>query len=318
MKAITLKTNGGIENLTLAEISTPAIQQDEVLVKVKAIGINPVDAFVRQNPEGFQFFLKPKAGEDTYILGWDISGTVVKVGDKVTEFKEGDDVFGMVNFAGHGKAYAEYVAAPSSHLAIKPRNISYDEAAAATLAALTAYQALVTHAKIKKGEKVLIHAAAGGVGHYAVQIAKHLGAYVIGTASESKREFVFNLGADEVIDYTKEKFEDRVKDLDVVIDSIYGNHILRSIDAVKAGGRVISLLAFIDGKVAEKVNEKGVYAQRMVVTSNGMDIREIAKFLENGAVKSHISSKYSFSDLPKAHQEIEKGKTVGKIVVSLP
>ncbi len=232
MKAITLKENGGVENLILSEIETPSIRNDEVLVSVKAISINPVDASARQNKQTVQAILKPKNAEEVIILGWDISGIVVEAGADVKEFKKGDDVFGMVNFIGQGKAYAEFVAAPANQLAIKPENISYEEAAAATLAALTAWQALVNICKIKNGDKVLIHAAAGGVGHYAVQIAKSFGAYVVGTASTNNRNFVLHLGADEFIDYTSENFEDKIKDADIVIDSISRERSFASISGV--------------------------------------------------------------------------------------
>ena len=317
MKAITLKNPGGIENLMISEIPIPKIQSNEVLVKVKAISINPVDTAVRKNEGALRSILNPKNGEDTFILGWDISGTITETGSDVSEFKEGDDVFGMVNFSGQGKAYAEYVAAPAAHLALKPNNISHEEAAAATLAALTAWQGLVTYANIKKGDKVLIHAAGGGVGHYAVQIAKHFGAHVIGTGSSSKRDFVQKLGANEFIDYTKEKFEDKVNDADIVFDSIPGDHLLRSLDAVKKGGRVISIKASFEGEIADKAKEKSLFTQRMMVRSNGEDMKQIAELLEDGSIHSHISKKFRFNDLPKAHQEIETGKTEGKIVVVL-
>ncbi len=317
MKAIILKQVGGIENLTLAELPTPSIQANEVLVQVKAIGINPVDNFVRQNQFGVDNFLKPAPGEDTYVLGWDISGTVIETGSAVNTFKKGDEVFGMVNFPGHGKAYAQYVAAPASHLALKPANVSHEEAAAATLAALTAWQALVTYAKVQRGDKVLIHAAAGGVGHYAVQIAKHFGAYVIGTASLANRGFVQELGADEFIDYSAEKFEDRVKDADVVLDSIYGDHVLRSLEAVKKGGRLITLLAFIEGNIAQKVQEKEVFAHRLGVSSNGQDMQQIAQLMQDRHLRSYISETYPFTELPKAHQQVATGKTRGKIVVTV-
>jgi NADPH:quinone reductase-like Zn-dependent oxidoreductase len=316
MKAITLKQTGGIENLTLSEVATPKIQRNEVLVNVKSVGINPVDAFVRKFDQALQGYLKPD-GQETIIIGWDIAGTVVEIGENVKNFKVGDDVFGMVNFQGHGKAYAEYVAAPAEHLAKKPANISFDEASAATLAALTAWQSLVTYAKVKKGDKVLIHAAAGGVGHYAVQIAKHFGAYVIGTASAPNKKFVLDLGADEFIDYTSEKFEEKVKDADIVIDSIFGNHVLRSLDAVKDGGRVITLLTYFEGEIEDKAKKKNLFTHRLGVKSNGDDMKEIAALLESGAIRSHISAKFPFKDLPKAHQQIETGKTVGKIVVNL-
>jgi NADPH:quinone reductase-like Zn-dependent oxidoreductase len=316
MKAYTLKENGGIEKLKLSEIKVPNISADEVLVKVKAISINPVDAFVRQNEASLRGILKPGKDEDTFILGWDVSGIIEEVGSKITEFKKGDEVFGMINFPGNGKAYAEYIAAPANQLALKPENISFEEAAAATLTALTAWQALVTHAKIKKGDKVLIHAAAGGVGHYAIQIAKYFGAYAIGNASTAKKDFVLGLGADEFIDYTKEKFEDKIKDADIVLESLPGSeHLLRSIEATKNGGRIISIKSSFEGELTEKAKQKNLFTYRLLVSSNGNDMKQIAKLLEEGKIHSHISTRYKFEDLPKAHQQMETGKTFGKIVV---
>ncbi|MDR6806345.1 NADPH:quinone reductase-like Zn-dependent oxidoreductase [Dyadobacter sp. BE34] len=318
MKAITLASNGGTENLIFTEIPTPAIKENEVLVRVKAIGINPVDAFVRTHPFALEMFLQPQPGEPV-IIGWDISGVVEALGKAVTQWKPGDEVFGMVNFRGHGKAYAEYVAAPADQLALKPGNISHEEAAAATLAALTAWQALVTYGKVKTGEKVLIHRAGGGVGHYAVQIAKHFGAYVIGTGSAAKKDFILGLGADEFIDYTATQFEDIVQDADIVIDSLFGDHIFRSLDAVKEGGRLIALLVpFTDEKLIQKVRAKKVYAHTLNVSSSGEDMGRVAALLRSGEVRSHVSATYAFEDITKAHDEIETGKTIGKIVVSLP
>lgn len=316
MQAITLKQNGGTENLVHTEVNIPQIQPHEVLVQVKAISINPVDAFARGNPHGLTHFVKPEA-EETIILGWDISGIVSGTGANVTNLKKGDRVFGMINFPGHGKAYAEYVAAPADQVTLKPDNISHAEAAAATLAALTAWQSLVTYAKVQPGEKVLIHAAAGGVGHYAVQLAKHLGAYVIGTASATNHDFVIGLGADECIDYTTQKFEDKVNNADVVLDSVYGDHTLRSLAVVKPGGRLISLLTPIEGKIAEKAKEKNVFAHTLGVVSNGEDMQHIAALLQDGRLRSHISKNYAFQELPKAHEQIETHKTRGKIVVNI-
>ena len=221
----------------------------------------------------------------------------------------------MVNFAGNGKAYAEYVAAPAAHLTIKPANITHEEAAAATLAALTAWQALVKHAKVKGGEKVLIHAAAGGVGHYAVQIAKYFGAYIIGTASPANRDFLYELGIDEFIDYKSEKFEDKVKDADVVIDSIGGDHLLRSIESLKIGGRLICIKGAIEKNVQEKADEKCLILHRQMVRSNGDDMKHIAQLLEEGQLVSYIFKTYHFDEISKAHQQIETRKTRGKIVV---
>ena len=316
MKAFTLKKNGGIENLELSEIDKPEINDDEVLIKVKAISINPIDTLVRQNRSTLLRILTPGKDEDPHILGWDVSGVIEKAGNKVAEFQKGDEVFGMINFPGHGKAYAEYVAAPEKHIALKPDNISFEDAAAATLAALTAWQGLVTHAKIKKGDKVLIHAAGGGVGHFAIQIARSFGAYVIGTGSSSKKDFILKLGADEFIDYTKQKFEETINDADIVLDSIpEKEHLLRSIAAVKKGGTLISIKSYFEGKIAEKAKEKGLYTDRILVNSNGNDIKQIARLLAEEKLHSHISERYKFEDLPKAHQQIETGKTSGKVVV---
>jgi NADPH:quinone reductase-like Zn-dependent oxidoreductase len=317
MKAITISENGGIENLIFSEVPQPVIGPKEVLVAVKAIGINPVDAFVRMYPDALRNYVKPVEGKPV-IIGWDISGTVVEAGAEVSQFQIGDEVFGMVNFPGPGSAYAEYVASPAAHLALKPANITHEEAAAASLAAITAWQALVTYAKLQKGEKILIHAAAGGVGHYAVQLAKHFGAYVVATGSAGKKGFILGLGADEFIDYKAEKFEDKVQDADVVLDSLFGDHVFRSVDAAKQGGRVISLLTFFtDEKLIQKVKDKNLYVHRVSVTSSGEDVGELAKLLADGSIRSHISHTFSFSDLPKAHTEIGKGSTVGKIVVTI-
>ena len=233
MKAIEIKNGGGVENLVDTQIEIPTVSEGEVLIKVKAISINPVDYKARESEGMLNAVLGP---EKPWILGWDISGKVEALGENVTGYKVGDSVFGMINFPGHGKAYAEYVAAPITHIAKKPENVTDEEAAAATLAALTAWQAIVTNAKIKKGDRVLIHGAAGGVGHYAVQFAKHLGAYVIGTASARNREFVLGLGADEFIDYQTQSFENEVSNLDFVFD-LFGDAIFdKSVQTVKKGG----------------------------------------------------------------------------------
>ncbi|GAB3504974.1 NADP-dependent oxidoreductase [Spirosoma knui] len=319
MKAIILKEAGGVENLIVTELARPTIHDDEVLIQTKAISINPIDAVVRNNTEFLKFMLKLEEGEQPVILGWDISGVVVAVGSHVTRFNVGDEVFGGIKFPGHGKGYAEYVAAPTSQLAFKPKNISHQESAAASMAALTAYQSLVKYAHVKTDDKVLIHAAAGGVGHYAVQIAKHLGAYVIGTASAANKDFLLQLGVDEFIDYKTQKFEHIVTDADVVVDSVTmdGAHIERSLKALKNGGRLISLLAFFDEVFIEKMKAKNVYGHRLSVRSNGDDMNVLAQWLEQGVLKSHVSKLYSFEQLAKAHSQIETGKTKGKIVVKL-
>lgn len=316
MKAVTLIKNGDVENFVIKELARPIPQPGEVLIQTKALSVNPVDNFVRAYSQAMEIYLQPVPGEDI-VIGWDVAGIVTETGKDVRDFKKGDEVFGLVKFPGNGKGYAEYVTAPADQLALKPSSISFEEAATATLAALTAWQSLVTYGKVQKGEKVLIHAASGGVGHYAVQIAKYLGAYVIGTASGVNREFVLSLGADEFIDYTKEKFEEKVKDADLVLDSIPGDHVLRSLDAVRPGGRVITLLTFFEGPIAEKARIKDIFTHRLNVVSNGGDQRHIAGLLEKGGLRSRISETFSFDEMGKAHQQIATGRTRGKIVVKV-
>jgi NADPH:quinone reductase-like Zn-dependent oxidoreductase len=313
MKAIILKGFGGVENLIKTDIPVPNVFDNEVLVKVKAIGINPVDIKTRSG--------KALAGRlkefNPIILGWDISGIITETGRSVTSFKNGDEVFGMVNFPGHGKAYAEYVAAPETHLALKPANISHEDAAAASLAALTAWQILKEKAKIKSGDKVLIHAAAGGVGHYAVQMSKYLGAYVVGTASGKNRDFIVSLGASEHIDYEKQRFEDVLNDLDFVLDAIGGDYIDRSLKVLKPGGTIISIPSGASANIAEKAKVKGLNGYPFSVQSNGKNMKEISDLLQKGIVKSYISKTFPFDEIQLAHLQIETRNTKGKVVLTL-
>jgi NADPH:quinone reductase-like Zn-dependent oxidoreductase len=313
MKTIIVKNYGGPEVLEQAELPKPVISSQEILVQVKALSINPVDVKTRAGKAMINYFKNISPA----IIGWDISGVVAEIGAGVTDFRTGDEVFSMVNFPGYGKAYAEFVAAPASHFAHKPKNISHEEAAAATLAALTAWQGIVQHAKIVKGQRVLIHAASGGVGHYAVQIAKHFGAYVIGISSGANRDFVLNLGADEHIDYQTTKFETIVKDVDIVFDSLGAENVERSISSVKKGGTIISILGGFNEANAAKANEKGVGGASILVQSNGTDLADIAKLLESGKIKSYISDVFSFDDMKLAHEKVETNKTQGKVVVKL-
>jgi NADPH:quinone reductase-like Zn-dependent oxidoreductase len=313
MKAIILKGAGGVENLIMADIPLPVISDNEVIVKVKAIGINPIDIKTRKG-KGLWGILKEF---DPVILGWDISGIITETGKKVTTFKKGDEVFGMINFPGHGKGYAEYVSAPETHLALKPSNISHEEAAGASLAALTAWQVLKYKAGIKTGNKVLIHSAAGGVGHYAVQMAKHLGAWVAGTASAKNKDFVMNLGADQHIDYERQKFEDLLHDLDFVLDTIGGEYSYRSFKVLKPGGTIICIPSGTSEDITEKAGEIGLIGSHFRVQANGDNMKEISYLLENGIVKSYISRTLAFDEIQDAHLQIETRRTLGKIVITV-
>ena len=313
MKAIVIEKTGGVENFIYKNVDQPIPNQNEVLVAVKAIGINPVDYKVRL----IEDVLHMICGEGyPAILGWDIAGQVVAVGDKVSQFEIGDDVFGMVNFPGRGNAYAEYVAAPETHLAKMAKNVSYEISAAATLAALTALQVLKD--KVSPGDRVLIHAGSGGVGHYAIQIAKHLGAHVTTTSSAKNRDFVLSLGADEHIDYREQAFEDVLMDIDFVLDGLGDETLLKSLKVVKDGGSIISLPTpqFSDEIVAE-AKRRNINVSFLMVASNGDDMAILKDYLENGIVKPHVSNVFSFDEMGKAHLQLESGRTVGKVVVKV-
>lgn len=315
MKAFILKEAGSIENLQLTEIEKPTIKADEVLVKVVSISINPVDVKARTYDGVLQWIF---GEERPVILGWDISGTVVETGNAVTDFVIGDEVFGMVNFFGKGNAYAEYVASPASHLGLKPKNTSHQQAAAATMVAITAYQSLVDVAKIKKNDKVLIHAASGGVGHFAVQIAKYFGAYVIGTSSSKNKDFVLSLGADEHLDYNKENFIGKLSDFDIVLDTIQGETLLSSIAIVKPNGIIVTLPSpEISQEIKDKALEKQINIEFMMVASKNETINAIAHLLEIEAIKSNIHKMFPFEEVGKAHLEVETNRVIGKVVVTL-
>lgn len=313
MKAYILNQAGGVENLVLSEVERPEPKADEVLVEVKAISINPVDVKTRAAKEVLDMIV---GVEPPVILGWDIAGKVAAVGKDVAQLAPGDDVFGMVNFPGEGRAYAEYVAAPASQLAKMPAGMSYEEAAATTLAALTALQAL--QPRVKKGDRVLIHAGSGGVGHFAIQIAKHIGAHVISTSSAKNREFVMGLGADEHIDYRQQGFEQVVSDIDFVLDGV-GEEVLKdSLKVVKDGGQIISLPSpDFPEEVKDYAQKHDVDVSFILVQSSGSDMNALKDMLEDGELKPHVSKVYAFEDMAAAHVQIESGRTVGKVIVKI-
>jgi NADPH:quinone reductase-like Zn-dependent oxidoreductase len=311
MKVILLSEPGEAPNLVYTDIPRPVAGNGEVLVRVKAISINPVDAKTRAG-KGLYGRLKQLS---PLILGWDLAGVVEETGPGVTRFREGDEVFGMVNFPGHGQAYAAYVAAPESHLAHKPANISFEHAAASTLAALTAWQAFTRHGKLLAGQRVLIHAAAGGVGHFAVQIARYLGAHVIGTSSAENKDFVLALGAHEHVDYRSAPFEEAVQEVDFVLDTIGGDSIDRSLKVVRTGGTLISIPSGLNEHVTAKAKEKGVNGFFFLVDSNGQEMEQLAHLLETGIIRPFVSKIYQFSEMQEAHRQQESGRTKGKIVI---
>ncbi|MFD9733773.1 NADP-dependent oxidoreductase [Umezawaea sp. NPDC059074] len=312
MKAITQQTFGGPEVLVVSEVDRPTPIQTEVLVRVHAAGVNPVDWKSRAGG-GMAGVL----GDPPFILGWDVSGVVEEVGFGVTTVKPGDEVYGMPWFPRAASAYAEYVTAPSRHFALKPANISHVEAAALPLAVLTAWQALVDTAHVSAGQRVLVHAAAGGVGHLAVQIAKAKGAYVIGTASAGKHEFLKSIGADEVVDYTAVRFEDVVSDVDVVIDLVGGDNAIRSVGVLKPGGILVAVPSGLQEGVAEAAAKAGVRSSAFLVEPDGAALTEIAGLVADGKIKVRIEAVLPLEDAGKAHELGEAGRSTGKIVLSV-
>lgn len=313
MKAVVLTEPGGAENLELQEVKKSQPKSDEVLVQVHALSINPVDIKTRK---GGALYGSMKE-QPPVILGWDISGVVTAVGSEVGQFKEGDAVFGMVNFPGHGRAYAEYVAAPAAHLALKPSSVTHAQAAATTLAALTAWQVLFEQADLQKGQHVLVHAAAGGVGHFAVQLAKHYGAQVSGTASDSNARFLQEIGADRHIDYTTQKFYEELKGVDVVLDPIGGETTAESLQVLRPGGVLVSIVGGVKDPLKPEIEERKVLAKNYLVHSSGTDMESLAALLQDGVLKPYISHHFTFEDIARAHGQIETGKTRGKVVVVL-
>lgn len=314
MKAIVLEKAGSPENLLIKEIEQPVVKNNEVLVETKSIGMNPVDFKIRTAEPGLNMMY----GEQRpVILGWDISGVVAKVGSDVSKFKAGDKVFGMVNFPGNGAAYAEYVASPEDHLTKIPDNISFEQAAATTLAALTALQVLET--RVKKGDRVLIHAGSGGVGHYAIQIAKNIGAYVITTSSAKNKDFTLSLGADEHIDYRSQAFEEVLTDIDFVLDGMGGDILHKSVKVLKKGGEVLSLPTPppVIEEAQKEADKVGAKVTSLLVQSNGKDMETLAELLASGDLKAHVSKTFAFEDMGKAHEQLESGRTVGKVVVNI-
>ncbi|MQY28955.1 NADP-dependent oxidoreductase [Nocardia aurantia] len=311
MRAIGQDALGGPEVLHEIRLPVPKPGPSEILVRVRATALNPTD-WAHRARAGLFLPAPP------YVLGWDVSGVVAATGVGVTLFRPGDEVFGMLPYPhGHGAA-AEYVVGPTRAFARKPRNLDHAQAAAIPLAALTARQALVDTADLQAGQRILIHAAAGGVGHFAVQIAKSLGAYVIGTASAANHEFLRGIGADEVIDYRTVDFADTVHDVDVVLDAIDIENAIRSIATLRPGGLVVTLRARDDGgKLREAAERAGKRAETLLVEADHAGMAALTDLAESGALRPTIAGVYPLSEAAKAHALGETGRTVGKLVLTV-
>ncbi|MET9568429.1 NADP-dependent oxidoreductase [Streptomyces virginiae] len=306
MRAIVVNEWGGPENLVEREIERPEPGLGEVLVRVHAAGVNPVDWKTRASGALI-------AWGETPIVGWDVSGTVEAVGPGVTLYAPGDEVYGMPHFPRQAGGYAEYVAAPARHFARKPASLDHVQAAALPLAALTAWQALVDTAGITAGQRVLVHAAAGGVGHLAVQIAKARGAYVIGTASAAKHDVLRELGADELIDYRSVDFAEAVSDVDVVLDALGGETAERSLKVLKPGGHLVSL----PGPDSVPADADRVNASWVLVDPDLKGLEAIADLADKGLLKPLVETVLPLAQAARAHEIGEQGRTTGKIVLTV-
>lgn len=307
MRAISQDVLGGPEVLREVETERPAPKPNQVLVRVRAAGVNPTD-WKHRATGGF-------LGEPPFVLGWDVSGVVEAVGIGVVAFTPGDEVFGMLPYPyGHG-SHAEYVIAPVRALARKPAGVDHTQAGALPLVSLTAWQALTEHADLRPGQRVLIHAAAGGVGHVAVQIAKARGAYVIGTASAGKHEFLREIGVDEAVDYRETDFTEAVKDVDVVLDTIGGDNALRSLRVLRPGGVLVSILPGGSDDLYEEAGRLGVRALRMLVDADRSGMQAIAELVEAEKLRATIAGTFPLAEAAEAHALGDTGRTTGKLVL---
>jgi NADPH:quinone reductase-like Zn-dependent oxidoreductase len=308
MKALRIHNYGNASEMKVEEIEKPSISPNEVLVKVYASAINPLDWKIRNGD------LKSLISVNFPLtLGWDFSGVVVERGKEVSEFNLGDKVYSRPEVSKNG-SHAEYVAIKSEELALMPVNITFREAATLPIAGITAYQALYDMAGVKPNQKVLIHAGAGSLGCIAIQLAKIKGAYVITTASQKNHSFVTSLGADQVIDYQNEKFEDVLNELDVVLDTIGGKVQVDSYKVLKKGGVLIAVNTPADQNTAKQYDVK---AEFLSIKPNKTILEQIKGLVESKQLKPVIGYEYSFDQILEAFELSETGKAKGKIIINM-
>src|SRR6266699_5490710 len=330
MKALVLKRYGGLDQVAFADISRPALKPDEILVRVHAAGLNPIDYMI---PKGtFKPMLRFQLPA---TLASDLAGVVVEVGSRVTRFKPGDAVFASIFDLGTG-ALAEFAVVPEKAAAPKPANLDFVQAASIPMVELTSWQALKERAKLKPGQKVFIPAGSGGIGTFAIQLAKHLGAKVGTTTSTGNVELVKSLGADEVIDYKKQEFEEVLRDYDAVLGTVRGDAIEKSLRILKPGSNVVSLIGppdaafgrargmksfmvFLIGSLSQKIirqaRKRGVEYSFLFVHPDGGQLAEIGVLLKAGRIRPVIDKVFPFDQAKEALAYLEKGRAKGKVVV---
>lgn len=312
MKAIRIHAFGGTDALTFEEVPTPTIRDDEVLVRNRAAGVNPID-WKTCSGGGAAAFI----GKLPFIPGWEFAGVVELVGAKVGDYQPGDEVFGFIRFPEAAGAYAEYVAAPAAQIARKPAGLSFSEAAGLGLAGLTAWQALHDKGQLQSGQKVLVLAAAGGVGHLAVQLAKAAGAEVVGSASAGNHEYLRGLGCDRLIDYRTQDLASEVRDADLVIDGVGGEIGIAALSCLKPGGRLVTLPSVTADAVIRAAEAEGRQALGIRVEPNGRQLAELARLCQDGKLQLTLAGELPLSEARQAHQQSAGGHVRGKLVLTI-
>lgn len=306
MKAVRVHSFGGIEVLQYEDAPRPKPKEDEILIRVIAAGVNPVDAKIRSG-----MFARMMGTRLPFIPGLDVSGVVEETGPSASKFKVGDAVYACLNIQTQG-GYAEFALAKQSEASAKPKGISHEGAASVPVAGGTAWQALVEIAALSKGQTVLIHGGSGGVGSLAIQIAKARGAKVIATASGANQQFLKELGADQALDYNATKFEEVVKEVDVVLDSVGGETLKRSYGVVKKGGMIVSIVEPPD---QAELDARGLRGRAFMVSPSADLLSELTKLIEAKKLKPVVTKTFPLADAAKAQEAIETGHTRGKIVL---
>lgn len=312
MKAIRIHAWGTNDVVKLEQVDAPVLQADEVLVEVHAAGVNPIDYKVREGY--FSAFMKDCF---PFAMGWDFSGVVTQVNSANTTFKKGDAVFGLIRFPQPAGTFAEFTAAPILEICHKPNNIDHLQAAATPLVSLTAWQGLFEHANLQANQTVLIHAAGGAVGQFAVQFARWKGATVLANASQTSESLLKSQGVQQFIDYKSQRFDDLVKEVDVVFDPIGGENALRSLNVLKPGGKLITLLRASQEEITEKAKTKNIDVNFMIVKPNGEQLREIAHLINDNIIKTPVLKAFPLEETKAALDCVQSGNSQGKVVIKI-
>lgn len=314
MKAVCIHEFGNVDVVKIEDKAIPTIQdQQDILVEVHAAGVNPIDWKIREG-----YFADDTENFFPFPMGWDFSGKIISIGNSVSQFKPGDEVYGLIRFYEPAGTFAEYVTAPSTQVCLKPHHYDHVHAAATPLVALTAWQALFELANLQKNQTVLVHAAGGGVGQFAVQLAKWKGAKVIAVASHASSTLLTAFGVDQFIDYKKEKFEDNIQNVDIALNLVGDKDTaLRSLKVMKPGGKIISFLGPHDPEVIAKAQEKNIEALSMIVKPNGKQLAAITQLINDKLIQTTIEKTFPLEEVKAALNLVQAGHCHGKVVLKV-